>query len=470
MRILLPTGAATEEMVKKMATGFDADVVVTGSIASFLSPHALRALLMRKNYDLALVSGMCTASFEQVERETGIPVYRGPRHAADLGLVLPLLGTVTLSRTVPADAFLAEKKAEEAMTRVREQEQAAGFDFVIRGTKIGGGSRMKVLAEIMDAHRHADICGQVEHFFLSGADIVDLGFGFDATPADVTRVFSLLGEIDRPLAVDTQDPALIRAALPRADIVLSLHEGNIPAVGTEVAKAGAAAVVVPAGRTLMQNIAMAKRAGIACIIADPLLQPAGSGLVASLKKFKNTGYPLFFGAGNVIELLDADSIGANALLAGMAKELGASVIFTSEHSDKTRGAVREMRRATEMMVLAADRQYPKDLGIDLLVVKEKRRRREPPLEYETITHAQEMPADISFDPKGNFRIGIEGDQIVAEIHGRAVQGKHWQEILYTILSHGDVTLLDHAGYLGRELYKAELAIRYGRSFEQDGEF
>jgi len=42
--------------------------------------------------------------------------------------------------------------------------------------------------------------------------------------------------------------------------------------------------------------------------------------------------------------------------------------------------------------------------------------------------------------------------------------------MYTILSQGGVSLLDHAAYLGRELYKAELAIRYGRSFEQDGEF
>jgi dihydropteroate synthase len=42
--------------------------------------------------------------------------------------------------------------------------------------------------------------------------------------------------------------------------------------------------------------------------------------------------------------------------------------------------------------------------------------------------------------------------------------------LYTILSQGEVSLLDHAAYLGRELYKAELAIRFGRSFEQDGEF
>ena len=470
MRILLPTGAATAEIVKTASAGFDADVVVTGAIASFLTPHTLRALLAKKKYDLALVSGMCTASFEQVEHETSVPVYRGPRHAADLALVLPLLGTVTLSRTVPADAFLAAKKADEAMHRVAEMERAAGFDFMIRGTKIGGGSRMKVLAEIMDAHRHDDIRERVERFFSSGADIVDLGFGFDATPADVNRVFSLLDGIECPLAVDTQDPALIRAALLRADIVLSLHDGNIPKVGGEVAKAGVAAVVVPGTRTLRQNIARAKRAGIACIIADPLLQPVGSGLVSSLAQFKPTGYPLFFGAGNVIELLDADSIGTTAVLAGMAQETGASVIFTSEHSDKTQGAVREMRRATEMMVLAADRPYPKDLGIDLLSLKEKRRRREPPLEYETVMSAQAMPEEITYDPKGNFRIGIEGDQIVAVINGRAVKGKRWQDVLHTILSHGNVTLLDHAGYLGRELYKAELAIRYGRSFEQDGEF
>ena len=470
MRILLPTGAATEVTVRNAAVGFDADVVVTGAIASFLTPHTLRTLLIQRRYDLALVSGMCTASFEQVERETGVPVYRGSRHAADLALVLPLLCSVTLSRTVPADTFLAAKKAEESMIRVREQEQEAGFDFMIRGTKIGGGSRMKVLAEIMDAHRHEDLRERVDYFFASGADIVDLGFGFDATPADVTRVFSLLDGIDRPLAIDTQNPILIRAALSRADIVLSLHEGNIPEVGKEVAEAGAAAVVVPARRTLRQNIALAKRAGVACIIADPLLQPVGSGLVSSLAHFKATGYPFFFGAGNVIELLDADSIGAAALLAGMAQEVGASVIFASEHSDKTQGTIREMRRATEMMVLAADRPYPKDLGIDLLLFKEKRRRREPPLEYETITNAQMMPDEVTYDPKGNFRIGIEGDRIVAVINGRAVQGRHWQDVLHTILAHGDVTRLDHAGYLGRELYKAELAIRYGRSFEQDGEF
>ncbi len=462
MRILLPTGAATESLVKRAAAGYDADVVVTGEIASFLTPHALRLLLKGKKYDCVIISGMCTASFEQLEHETGVPIYRGPRHAADLAMVLPLLGTETFSRTIPADDFLAARKAKSALRRIEEREREATPDFLIRGLKIGGGSRMKVLAEIMDAHRCGDIRGIVESYLASGADIVDLGFGFDAVPDDVTRVFSPLSEIDAPLAVDTQDPSLIRAALGRADIVLSLQEANIPEVGKEVAKAGAAAVVVPGNSTLAKNIALAKKTGIRCIIADPLVQPVGCGFTRSLYRFKKTGCPIFFGAGNVAELLDADSIGVNALLAGIAAEVGASVIFTSEHSDKTQGSIREMRRATGMMILAKDRPYPKDLGIDLLVLKEKRRRREPPLEYDTAQPAHSMPDEITYDPKGNFRIGVEGDHIVAVIHGKAIKGVRWQDVLFTLLSQGDVSLLDHAGYLGREVYKAELAIRYGR--------
>jgi len=470
MRILLPTGSATEGMVRQAATGYDADVVVTGEIASFLTPHQLKLILQKKTCDMVIVSGMSTASFEKVERDTGVPVYRGPRHAADLSLILPQIGKIFLSKTVPADDFLASQRANEAMTRVEATEREAECNFIIRDVKIGGGSRMKVLAEIMDAHRCDTIRERVGQFFESGADIVDLGFGFDATPDDVTRVFGELEGIDRPLAADTQDPALIRAALVRADLILSLQEENIPKVGREVAKAGAAAVIVPGRSTLSKNIALAKREGVRCIIADPLLQPVGSGLVSSLKNFRKGSYPLFFGAGNVTELIDADSPGINTLLAGMAMEVGAAVIFTSEHSDKTRGSVREMRRATEMMALTKDRPYPKDLGIDLLLLKEKRRRREPPLEYDTVTSAKSIPDEIEYDPKGNFRIGIEGNRIVAVIHGKAVQGTRWQDVLHTILSQGDVSLLDHAGYLGRELYKAELAIRFGRSFEQDGEF
>ncbi|HNQ29792.1 MAG TPA: dihydropteroate synthase [Methanolinea sp.] len=470
MRILLPTGRATLEVVREAAAGIDARVVVTGEIASFLSPARLAELLSEEKYDMAIVSGMCTASFSSVEAESGVPVYLGPRHAADLDLVLPLLPGVRLSRTIPADEFLAGERRKKAELRIASAEQESDFLYSVRGVKIGGGSRMKVLAEIMDAHRVPDLRARVEALFSLGADIVDLGFGFDATFDQVRSAFSALEDIDGPLSVDTQDPALIAAALPRADMVLSLQEENIPLVGSLVAGAGAVAVVVPGRAGLRENLAMARAAGVECLVADPLLPPAGSGLVDSLARFRGWDVPLFFGAGNVVELLDADSVGANALLCAMAAEIGASVIFTSEHSDKTQGAVREMRRATEMMVLSRDRPYPKDLGLDLLVIKEKRRRREPPLEYRTFVQAGPVPAEIEYDPHGNFRIGIEGAEVVAVIRDRAYRGTSWAEVFFAILAGEEVSLLDHAAYLGKELYKAELAIRFGRSFEQDGPF
>jgi len=470
MRILLPTGRATREMVEEAAAGLDARVVVTGEIASFLTPGQLQDLLLRDRYDMAIVSGMCVASFRGVEEATGVPVFLGPRHAADLGYVLSRLPGITLSRTIPADEFLAARMKEEAESRVNAAEAASDFSFMVRGVRIGGTSRMKVLAEIMDAHRAPGIRQRVEDCFSRGADIVDLGFSFDATPADVSSVFSRLEEIEGPLSIDSQDPSLIRAALGRADLVLSLQEENLPAVGQDIADAGIAAVIVPGERGLPANLAAAREIGIECLLADPILPPAGSGLVAALGRFSGYDVPLFFGAGNVVELLDADSVGQNALLAAMAAEIGAAVIFTSEHSDKTRGSIAEMRRATEMMVLARDRPYAKDLGTDLLVIKEKRRRREPPLEYEKTIPAGPAPREITYDPCGNFRIGIEGSDIVAVIRDRAYRGTSWMDIFYAILRGGDVSLLDHAAYLGKELYKAELAIRFGRSFEQDGPF
>ena len=474
MRILLPTGSATVAIVKAAAERasdrYEIDVVVTGDIASFLAPGDLQRLLRGRDYDMAIVSGMCTASFADVERDTGVPVYRGPRHAADLSLVLGVLDHVRLSKTVPADDFLAETRRKEACRQLALREAEADSEFIIRGRKIGGSSRMKVLAEIMDAHKRDDLVDEVRRFFAAGADIVDLGFGFDATAEDVRRCFSTLADIEGPLAVDTQDPLLISAALFRADLVLSLHEGNIPVVGEAVADAGAAAVVVPRERTLQENLVAAEEAGISCLIADPLLQPVGSGLVASLSGFPGVPCPLFFGAGNVVELLDADSTGANALLAGMAYEVGAAVVFTSEHSDKTRGSVAEMRRATDMMALMTDRPYPKDLGLDLLALKEKRRRREPPLEYNSIMDAYPVPDEITYDPLGCIRIGIEGDCIVAVHRNCAVRGRRWEDVFYTLLVNGSLSRLDHAAYLGKELFKAELAIRLQRSFEQDGPF
>ncbi|MBP2133783.1 dihydropteroate synthase-like protein [Methanomicrobium sp. W14] len=470
MKILLPTGSLAYPIVKEASKGFDVRITVSGKIAAFLTPATLKRLVLEEPCDMVLVSGMCSADFSGVERETGVPVFMGPRHAADLGIVLGALDSLILSKSVPADELISESKKRDAYDKLETLEKEADYDFEVKGLKIGKKSRIKVLAEIMDAHKQKKLKEIVEYFFKSGADIVDLGFGFDASPEDVAETFESLKNVKGIFACDTQDPGLIRTAIPYADIFLSLHENNIPLVAGEIAKAQKTVVIVPLEKSLDENINEAKDAGIEKIIADPLLQPAGSGLVKSLEGFRSCKTPLFFGAGNVTELIDADSPGVNALLAGMAKELNASVIFTSEHSDKTKGSVREMRRAVEMMALMTDRPYPKDLGISLFCIKEKRRRITPTLDYKKEIFVDNISRHTTNDPAGNVKIGTEGEYIVAVHKGTAFKAKKWQDIFDALMESDRVSLLDHAAYLGKELYKAELSIKFNRSFDQDGHF
>ncbi|MDV0443048.1 DUF4346 domain-containing protein [Methanorbis rubei] len=475
MHVLFPTGHQSEASLRAALADVDAftfDIVPIGEIASFLSPGVLTRLIEAGVYDCVVVSGMCTASFDSVEQQSGVPVRKGTRHAADMRLSVPLILEGKLSKTIPADDLLADVRRKLAASRLAESEDTATPEFTIRGVKFGGTSRIKVIHEIMDAHRHPALRDVVLAAISCGADVVDIGFGFDATADDVVRCFSAIADIDIPLSVDTLDPELIRAALFRCDLIFSLTKETIPLLADAVRECGAAAVLIPRNATLEETVAAAKAAGLSKILADPLLQPPLSGLVPSLAGYlPEFGCPKVLGCVNVIEMVDADSPGICALLASAAAECGVAAVLVSEHSDKTHGATAEMRRAAEMMVLSEGRPYPKDVGVDLLILKEKRCRREPPLVYEKISDAPAASDDLAqYDPCGNFRIGIEGGMIVAVRNGRAVRGTNWYDVFSTILAENGVSLLDHAGYLGKELYKAELAIRFGRSFEQDGDF
>jgi dihydropteroate synthase-like protein len=170
--------------------------------------------------------------------------------------------------------------------------------------------------------------------------------------------------------------------------------------------------------------------------------------------------------GNVTELLDADCTGANALLAALGAEIGASLLFTPEYSAKARGSVQELGIAARMMSLAQWRRTPpKDLGLDLLVLKEKRR-----LPLEPMPEAfKEAGNEHKFEPDnaGSFRITISRGKILAGNGSTTVAGGNARDILNTLIDMGLITRLDHAGYLGRELEKAEIALALERSYNQD---
>ncbi|WP_292477269.1 hypothetical protein [Methanothrix sp.] len=75
------------------------------------------------------------------------------------------------------------------MADLERLEAEAPGQLTIRGVKIGGSSRMKVLAEVVDATRLDDgaLGKRIRYFEEQGADLIDLGASTDATPSSVRR-------------------------------------------------------------------------------------------------------------------------------------------------------------------------------------------------------------------------------------------------------------------------------------------
>jgi dihydropteroate synthase-like protein len=474
MKVLAVTGRLAQDLVR--ASARDADVLVLDTdIAAFITPQML-IQAAPKGYDLILLPGAITADFTEAEKALGMKIRLGPKHAADLGFVLKHMGEVELSRSVPACVLFEDAMRKDALSTLEQLESDAVPALTIKDLKIGGNSRMKVLAEIVDATMLTPkgLAEKIRYYEDQGADMIDLGLPLNAVPSWVSSALKAAKEATAlPVSIDTIRPALILTGVEAgADLILSLNGKNLPKVGDAVAKAGVPAVVIPGPGTisLEENLNAALAFGIK-VIADPVLNPPLLGLAASLQGYmdfrkKYPDVPLFFGVGNVTELLDADSQGTNALLAAIGAEIGADILFTPEYSPKARGSVKELKTASEMMMLALNRKTPpKDLGVDLLLLKEKKPRQEEalPLEYE------EASAEYSYemDPAGSFRISIADGKIVARHESVAVVGSSARDILNTLIDRGLVSRLDHAGYLGRELEKAEVALALGRTYIQD---
>ncbi len=492
MTTLVVTGRLAQNAVRNSVQD-EADILVLDiEVASFITSSLLRRHMPDKKYDLILIPGLASGDFSGIEKEFDTRVRLGPKHAVDLGFVLSYAQDITFSRKVPACELLREKRRENALERINELEERSNPSLFLKGIRLGGNSRMKVMAEIVDAGHlsRQELTDKIIYFEQQGADIIDLGLSMDSEPDDSSNAVKIAKSgTELPLSIDTLDPGLINAAVEAGvDIVLSLNSENINEVKGNIIKNSTVCVIIPDCvediESLFNNIESARNTGIGNIIADPVLEPCGHGFVESINRYyefrkRDLTTPLFFGAGNVTELFDADSIGINAMLAGIAMELDASILFTPEYSDKARGSVSELKNASMMMMLSRERgSSPKDLGIDLFAAKEKRRR-----EFAKIPGAPVEAKSIEkwkLDPAGCFKIDItEGEirngkyypgRIVARNKDQSITGVTAKEVLDTIIGLGKVSLLDHAAYLGRELKKAELALKFKRSYSQDDEF
>jgi dihydropteroate synthase-like protein len=514
LKVLLITGLLAEKTVTRYAKESTVEtrvLVLTVPVAALLSPEQIEKSLRKtdtQDLDMILVPGLIRGNTVIITESTGTPTFKGPRYAADLPTILDALGRTKLSTVTPACDLLREELQQKAFQELQAIEknreallQKPG-NMLIGNLAIGKDFPMRVLAEIVDAALmpNEEIQRLGKHFVKMGADLIDIGMvAGESRPSDAKRAVEAVKKVvNVPVSIDTLNPDEIREAVASgADLILSVDEGNIEQVAafaTEIAT-----VVIPTNQRkgyfpvkaeervhfLEEINAKARNLGMKKLIADLILEP--SNVLESMIAFRdfqarNPDVPLFVGISNVTELMDADSVGINALLARLSAEVNASMLLATEKSDKAQGTVREEAIASKMMFLAKRRgSVPKDLGFDLLILKNKRKHEEA---YDKAFEAnarvilgnkEATPAIL--DPQGVFRIMLDRNaETIVALHfattesdkpSNIIKGETAEAVYAKILEMKLVTRLDHAAYLGSELAKAETALKTGKEYIQD---
>lgn len=530
MKVLIITGKLASPLVKRESSKSEHDVrvqVVNTPIAAFLTPKKIVEELQKidsddadyesskrnddsnncnisvGSFDMVLTPGLIRKDVSYIKEKTGVDAFKGPKDAADIAVVLEMIEMIELSSTVPADKLIEDELRKRALKFIDDFESddknrmkllKKPENIMVGDLPVGEDFPMRILAEIANAPllNDEELLKRGEYFVKSGADMVDIGMIAGESMEDrIPRMVKLLKEnLDVAISIDTLNPLEIKSAVESGvDMVLSLDHGNWEEVLPNLEENEIPAVILPTDysknwvpETVDERVSSIMELRKNCrkidVIADLILDPINStSIVDSImacRLFKERNRdPVFFGVGNVTELLDVDSVGVNALLSGIAMELGASVLFTPEESGKTLGSVKELNVSSKMMFLAKKRgSIPKDLGINLVFFKDKRK-------FDGLLEEYPVPVvdgeeDYSFqrDPAGSFKIFIE-DECIKAVHYLktepqiAIKGKTAKSVYDEILKRGLISRMEHATYIGSELEKAEIAAKLKKVYIQD---
>jgi len=508
LNILILTGNMAYEIVKEYTKPFENSVQIHKlplSIAAFLTPRFVLDHVKKMDltpYKMIIVPGLMQGSTQPIEDALGIPTFKGPRYASDLPLILD--ESLSLSHDIPADKLLINQGTEEYDKIIKKLMESSSLhpSISIAGYRIGIDYPPLILAEIVDAPKLsiAQIISKCKYFLKNGAHLLDIGAVVGQNNAQYLGkvITELKSTFSVPISIDSMLPEEIEVAIEAgADIILSLDAGNMNEL-KNIPKDRIVIIIptntkegifpkVPEKRVnlLIKNIENARKIGFTNILADPLLEsPINPGLMKSLETFilfrkKDPHIPFLFGAGNVTELIDADSTGINAILACIAIELGVSVILTTEYSIKTRKTIDELATALKMGFLASYKKHPPiALPFHLLRAKNKKKYdqilADNPDQSLIITELNESYAP---DPIGYFKIWVEQeDHLISVLHFKnshphiLIQGTSAEALGKKIINLNLIQDPTHILYLGRELERAEIAMFLGKDYVQDLKF
>ncbi len=522
-KILLITGRNAAESVKEYAKPSKIPVeihVCNIDVASMVTPEIVHRELRKSNLgeiSAILVPGTAKGNFSGITEDLKIPCFKGPENLVDLPYLLRKLSKsdIRLSPEIPANSILENEIQKGIDKELENAYRPKKYSLKIgRNNPVFSGLGIShIVAEIPDAPQLSDSrIREISNYYKnSGAGIIDIGMiSGEDNSGEIPRIVNAVRSIARiPISIDSLNRNEILAAVNSGiDLILSLDFTNIEmwlnllgsdkcprrSLGHIASSLKIPSVIIPRdekGRIpgngnlrielIEKLIKKLKKENYKKFIVDLVLDPPNMGFVEAISTYsyfrkKHPEIPMLLGVGNITELMDADSIGINAVLAAIASELEIDLLFTTEASPKTKGSVGELSMAARMMYLSKKRkQYPKDLGIDLLYLKEKRiienviDPREKNIKEVSITRDRELQLEGV-----EFRI-YAGDSKINVVYYKnknpklKLSGESASKIYKEMIRRGLTKNLEHAAYLGRELEKAEIALKLGKNYVQDKE-
>jgi dihydropteroate synthase-like protein len=244
LKVLLVTGTLAEDTVKRYAkeSYIDTETLrLEKAVAALLTPQDMAEALRNttlESFDFILVPGLVRGDTAVIKEATGIPAFKGPKYAADLGSVLNSLGEIELSTIIPACDLIKEKLHQKALQEIEKVEANRAKllerpgNMLVGNVAVGKDFPMRVLAEIVDAALmdKRTIQQAAKHFLQAGADLIDVGMIVgESKPQKAKHMVEWVKQVvNVPVSIDTLNPAEIRAAVKAgADLVLSADAGNL---------------------------------------------------------------------------------------------------------------------------------------------------------------------------------------------------------------------------------------------------
>ncbi len=501
MRVLVVTSSLAYDIAKEVVGRIkDHEVVVYRldyPIASLMTTTYISKELSGKvdsSYDYILIPGLALGDASVIKNVVKCEVFKGPKYLGDLPEVIKLLESgVKLSTTKPADEVLKEYLSRNYESELRKLLNERNYVFHIKSLGVPLRPPPIVLAyEVMlrSVDDYRNTLSKIERACKLDIDLVIIGSPvIHEVPIKVFNdlISTVRDVLGKPVGVDLPVDTVGKLSA-EFDLIMNVSGEGIKSLSSYSDKA---LVIVPNDASnansciasLISSIQLARSMSFSKLIIDPILRPPQLGLTKSLMSYyklsRELEYPLMMGLSNVYELMDSDTHSVIALLTSIAMELGVSTLLVTEESAKSYNAVAEAVRAREMVYRAYLRKSPPiDVGIDLLVVKEKRRRGIKPLSNcvrSIYVGKDELPPRIT--DEYYFRIYVDHDNnylVVDVINNRSGEcvvrylGIDALSICRKVLSDfGDLISRDHYMYLSYELCKAEIALKLRRSYVQD---